>query len=176
MDRCGARTTLFPAAAAVVVVVVVAAAAAAAAAVSAAKSHSPLNPSHARLLPPPPRPFFPPPQIDLSKCIALLNAVDAELDQIITRSPSLLLQAPPLAATLSTPWSAESMADLENAKRLVAFTANLLRHSMNKDVYNSAEHLVTLLRALDDELAVLALQVVVPRATPYHAPPYHAPA
>ena len=99
--------------------------------------------------------------------MSLLNAVDGEIENILARSSSLLLPVPSSVPTnngdvksLEDTWDANTLQDLSALKQLITFTSHLLRNAMNKDVYNSTEHLVSLLRCLDDELAFLSLSAL----------------
>jgi hypothetical protein len=84
-------------------------------------------------------------QVDLCKCVPLLNALDAELEKIALRH-ELLLPLPseerkPVFAdeNSSEETKAGLRAENERATRLVQFITHLLRNSMNKDVYSSGE-------------------------------------
>ena len=103
----------------------------------------------------------------------LLNAVDGELENILSRSPTLLLPIPSSIPnnngdikSLEDVWDATTLQDLSALKQLITFTSHLLRNAMNKDVYNSAEHLVSLLRCLDDDLAFLTLSALTALSMP----------
>ena len=95
------------------------------------------------------------------------------MENILARSSILLLPIPTSIPTnngdiysLQNTWDANTLQDLSALKQLMTFTSHLLRHAMNKDVYNSTEHLVSLLRCLDDDLAFLTLSALAALSMP----------
>ena len=94
--------------------------------------------------------------------------MDSEMENILVRSSTMLLLPIPSSISssngeiksLQDTWDANTLQDLSALKQLMTFTSHLLRNAMNKDVYSSTEHLVSLLRCLDDELAFLSLSAL----------------
>eukprot|EP01038_Epipyxis_sp_PR26KG_P006704 gene6704-9196_t len=57
--------------------------------------------------------------------------------------------------------------DVHDLKSVLKLTVSILKFSANKDIYNSAEHLVELLYAYDCELSFLALEALEALAVPH---------
>ena len=99
--------------------------------------------------------------------------MDAALDSIISSNPSLLLIPKTSTAASSTPVPATpAPSDLgpedtvEALSAILSFTAGLLRHSVNKHIYNSIQHLILLLACSADSVASLALEALAMLASP----------
>ncbi|CAM9535395.1 unnamed protein product, partial [Phaeothamnion confervicola] len=129
---------------------------------------------------------------DLYDWVPVLDRLDAVLDSCLHWQPSLLLFAAPdkareqsdatgaaatAAAGTATPagllrappaavLKEQQQRELPLVMATLNFTSLLLRHSLNKHIYSSSEHLVALLAARDDALAAKALECVAMLALP----------
>ncbi|GMI10544.1 hypothetical protein TrRE_jg12008, partial [Triparma retinervis] len=111
---------------------------------------------------------------DLSDWSAALDSMDAALDSLISSNPSLLLipKTSTAASTAPTPLAPPPPSNLgpeETVSALTSilrFTAVLLRHAVNKHIYNSIQHLILLLACSSDSVASLALEALAMLASP----------
>jgi E3 ubiquitin-protein ligase HUWE1 len=116
-------------------------------------------------------------QVDLHDWIYPLNVIDAALCHYMKTYPSMLLVNPverrrgqPKALSSS----ARSLTDVDSVPAscyphlyiLLRFLEGLLRNSTSKSIFNSAEELVDLLAAADDETSDLALTALLALSLP----------
>jgi hypothetical protein len=121
--------------------------------------------------------------VDLQEWVDPLNKIDACLSYYMHQYPSLLLIGPvkrtdskgskksprqPLSKPARTVEDVQSVPDTvhKNVAILLSFLSSLLKNSWNKSIFNSAEELVDLLAAADDDLATAALEALCSLATP----------
>jgi hypothetical protein len=90
---------------------------------------------------------FPITQIELHKCVRLLNAIDGELEKFVKRwehsaflpEENVEKEAKGSGLVVHEADGAEFTEDLQDCKMLLSFTADLLKSSINKDIYSSVE-------------------------------------